>query len=111
MLESATRAQSDAVPLVVDALRDWMAVFEADTEIDPQGHAQAAQTLAAGWGEAAEFWRGYPDSAEAAVAQTVALTLSRYATLFPYPMGGVPNNPGMRRAATAILRETIGVLE
>ena len=111
MLESATHAQSDAAPLVVNALRDWIAVFEADTEIDPQGHAQAAQTLAAGWGEAAEFWRGYPDSAEAAVAQAVALTLSRYATLFPYPMGGVPNNPGMRRAATAILRETIGVLE
>ena len=111
MFESATRAQSDASPLVTDALRDWIAIFEADTEIDPQGHAQAAQTLAAGWGEAAEFWRGYPDSAESAVAQAVALTLSRYATLFPYPMGGVPNNPGMRRAATAILRETIGVLE
>ncbi len=112
LLAAAARAQTETAPRVVEALEAWIAILESDVEIDPQGHAQAAQRLAAGWGEAAEFWRGDAQSGSAGtIAQAAALSLSRFATLFPYPMGGAPNNPGLRRAAAAILRETIGVLE
>ena len=38
-------------------------------------------------------------------AQTIAVALSRFATLFPYPMGGAPNARGARAAGAAILRE------
>ncbi len=111
LLAAAMRAQTDAVAWVVEALEEWIAVLESDARIDPQGHAQAAQTLAAGWGEAAEFWRAQAESSAVGdAAQAAALTLSRFATLFPYPMGGAPNTPGLRRAAATILRETIDAL-
>ena len=68
--------------------------------------AQAAR------GEAATFWRGCaPGGAEAAQAQALAISLSRFATLFPYPMGGAPNSRGVRSAGAAILRDALAQIE
>ena len=91
-------------PLRCDLL-DRIALLESAVEIEPQRYSHEAQTLAANWGELATFWREHPHSAYTPIAQQLAVTLSRYATLFPYPMGGQPNSPGVRTAAVHILRE------
>ena len=90
----------------------WIAVLESGDPIEPQGHARAAQTFAAARGEAAGFWRGLDAaSPQAKAAQRLALTLSRFATLFPYPMGGAPNARGVRSAGAAILRQALAELQ
>ena len=86
-------------------LLDRVEVLDSDIEIEPQRHAHEVQALAANWGEAATFWREFPHAEYGPVTQQLALTLSRCATLFPYPMGGQPNNPGVRSAAARILSQ------
>ena len=92
------------------ALDLWIAVLESGTPIDPQGHARAAQSLAAGRGALAEFWRGSGDAAAARQAGELSIVLSRFATMFPWPMGGAPNASGMRAAAASVLREAAATL-
>lgn len=103
---AARRAETDGRAAAQAAATRWIAALEGDAPIDPQGHARAAQAFAAARGEAAAFWRGYDRGApECARAQAIAVALSRFATLFPYPMGGAPNARGARAAGAAILRE------
>ncbi len=102
---SAERARAD--------LLDRVTRLDGGSEIEPQRHSHEAQTLAANWGEAAIFWREAPHAQVnadfAAVSQALAVTLSRYATLFPYPMGGQPNHPGVRAAAARVLGEAVDI--
>ena len=106
--QAARRAEAVGRPATRAAIGRWIGALEGDATIDPQGHARAAQAIAAARGEAAEFWRACgPDSAEHAEAQAIAVALSRFATLFPYPMGGAPNARGARTAGVAILREVL----
>ena len=93
--------------------RDLLArieLLDSDIEIEPQRYSHEVQALAANWGEAATFWREFPHGEYTPLAQQLAVTLSRYATLFPYPMGGQPNHPGVRSAAVHILHEAADVL-
>ena len=110
LISAASRALTASLDSVRCELLARVNVLQSDLEIEPQRYSHEAQTLAACWGEAATFWREHPDSDHRAIAGQVAVTLSRYATLFPYPMGGQPNNPGVRTAAVNILTEAIGVL-
>ena len=77
-----------------DRLRDWVTLLRSQVEIDATGHARAAQALAAASGEAARFFRqaaaeGVAEAAPLAEpAAALALALSRFATLFPFPGGG-----------------------
>ena len=86
-------------------LDDRIATLDSAIELEPQRYAHDVQALAANWGEAATFWRAHTNAKLTPVAQHLAVTLSRYATLFPYPMGGQPNNPGVRDTAARFLRE------
>ena len=106
--EAARRAEANAADAARAALERWIAILEGGEPIDPQGHARAAQAFAAAIGEAAAFWREYDrDAPECARAQALAVALSRFATLFPYPMGGAPNARGVRAAGAAILRDVL----
>ena len=105
VLRSALTAFERVGARVRSDLQDRIDLFNSSVEIEPQLHAHEVQTLAANWGEAASFWREHRHPNAPLAAQQVALTLSRYATLFPYPMGGQPNHPGVRMAATRILEE------
>ena len=105
---SAAAAFSDAETRI--ALDLWLAVLDGDTPIDPQGHARAAQSFAAGRGELAEFRRGVDDADASKRAGELSVALSRFATMFPWPMGGAPNAAGMRRAGAAVLREAASIL-
>lgn len=107
----ATDALAQSVSRVSRDLLDRISLLNSDIEIEPQQHAHEVQALAANWGEASTFWREYPHTDYTPIAQQVAVTLSRYATLFPYPMGGQPNNPGVRTVAVRILEEAGGVVE
>ena len=75
-------------------LRDWVTILRSEVEIDAPGHARTAQALAAASGEAARFYRqaaaeGVAEAAPlAGPAADLALALSRFATLFPFPGGG-----------------------
>ena len=110
--DTARQAEAAGRPAAGAAVRRWIEVFEGDAPIDPQGHARAAQAFAAARGEAAEFWRACdPGSAESADAQALAVALSRFATLFPYPMGGAPNARGARAAGATILRDVLALIE
>ena len=91
-------------------LRERIELLDSDIELEPQRYSHEVQALAANWGEAATFSRECPHESYASIAQQVAVVLSRYATLFPYPMGGQPNNPGVRSAAVHILHEAADVL-
>lgn len=91
-------------------LLERIETLDSDIELEPQRYSHEVQALAANWGEAATFWREFPHGEYSAAAQQLAVTLSRYATLFPYPMGGQPNNPGIRSAAVHILHEAAGIL-
>ena len=74
-------------------LTRWLAVLEGEVEIDAQRHAFWVQAFVAARGEAAHFWRRVAD-VEPALAPVadgfgeLALSLSRFATLYPYPAGG-----------------------
>ena len=108
---AATAAAATATAAAAGIAR-WISILGGDDPIEPQGHARAAQTFAAARGEAATFWRGCdPDGPEAAQAQALAISLSRFATLFPYPMGGAPNSRGVRSAGAAILRDALAQIE
>ena len=110
--DTARQAEAAGRPATRVAAQRWIEALEGDAPIDPQGHARAAQAFAAARGEAAEFWRACdPASAEAADAQALAVALSRFATLFPYPMGGAPNARGARTAGAAILRDVLALIE
>lgn len=101
---AASSSTSASAADTAAAMQRWIAILAGEGEIDPQGHARAVQAFAAARGEAADFWLGFaPRSAEAETAQSLALILSRFATLFPYPMGGAPNARGAREAGAAIL--------
>ena len=111
--QAATIAAEALRQAQADVVRDFeqrIAVLDSAIELEPQRHAHEVQALAANWGEAAQFWRQQDERALATVAQQVALTLSRYATLFPYPMGGQPNHPAMRDVAARILGEALDAL-
>ena len=99
---SLNRARSD--------LRDRIEVLDSSVELEAQRYSYEAQALAANWGEAAAFWREFRHDLYTPVAQQMAVTLSRFATLFPYPMGGQPNSPGVRSAAVHILRDAVDAL-
>ena len=102
---TAAQAMLDSVDRVHRDLVDRIGLLDSNVEIEPQRYSHDVQALAGNWGEAATFWREVPHDVYTPVAQHMAVTLSRYATLFPYPMGGQPNNPGVRSAAVHILRE------
>ena len=104
------RAFAESAERVRQHLLEQIQLLDSDIEIEPQRFAHDAQTLAANWGEAAAFWREVQHADYASQAQQMAVTLSRYATLFPYPMGGQPNVPGVRNAAVHILHEAAGAL-
>ncbi|MYA02661.1 MAG: hypothetical protein F4038_12680 [Chloroflexi bacterium] len=91
-------------------LLERIEVLESDIELEPQRYSHEVQALAANWGEAATFWREFPHEDFGSIAQLIAVALSRYSTLFPYPMGGQPNNPGVRSAAVHILHEAAEIL-
>ena len=110
LVSAASRALTASLDSVRCELFNRVDVLQSDLEIEPQRYSHEAQTLAACWGEAAMFWREHPDSDHRIIARQMAVTLSRYATLFPYPMGGQPNNPGVRTAATRILEEAASQL-
>ena len=108
---AATAAAATADAAAAGTAR-WISILAGDDPIEPQGHARAAQAFAAARGEAATFWRACdPGGAEAAQAQALAISLSRFATLFPYPMGGAPNSRGVRSAGAAILRDALAQIE
>lgn len=107
---TAAQALSSSIQRVRHDLWSRVELLESDVEIEPQRFSHEAQTLAANWGEAAAFWRGYPHDEYTSLAQGIAVTLSRYSTLFPYPMGGQPNSPGVRSAAVHILHEAATIL-
>lgn len=110
--DTARQTEAAGRPAARAAAQRWIEALESDAPIDPQGHARAAQAFAAARGEAAEFWRACDsDSAESTDAQALAVALSRFATLFPYPMGGAPNARGARTAGAAILRDVLALIE
>lgn len=109
--QAAKRAFTTSVGRARQHLLEQTELLDSDIEIEPQRFAHDAQTLAANWGEAATFWTSFPDDRLTPIAQQMAVTLSRYATLFPYPMGGQPNVPGVRSAAAYILTAAAGVLD
>ncbi len=109
--DTAAAAAAAAASASAAGAARWISILAGDDPIEPQGHARAAQAFAAARGEAATFWRGCdPDGVEAALAQALAISLSRFATLFPYPMGGAPNSRGVRSAGAAILRDALAQL-
>ena len=110
MVRTATQAFSGSIDRVRDDLLSRIELLGSDIEIEPQRCSHEAQTLAANWGEAAAFWREHPHVDFTEIARQLAVTLSRYATLFPYPMGGQPNSPGVRSAAVHILHEAADIL-
>jgi len=91
-------------------LLDRIEVLDSAVEVEAQRYSYEAQALAANWGEAAAFWREFRHDRYTPMAQQMAVTLSRFATLFPYPMGGQPNSPGVRSAAVHILRDAADAL-
>ena len=101
---------TEAVEPVRRDLLERISLLESAVEIEPQRYSHEAQTLAASWGELAAFWREHPHPQYTPIAQQLAVTLSRYATLFPYPMGGQPNHPGVRTAAAHILAEAASIM-
>ena len=110
-----TPAAADAWRDSLDAARDCLQLLidqlDSSVELEPQRFAYDIQALAANWGEAAAFWRERRHDRISPAAQQVAVTLSRCATLFPYPMGGQPNHPGVRTTAAGILRDAVTVLD
>ena len=106
----AAEAFADSIKRVHRDLLDRIELLDSDIEIEPQRYSHEVQALAANWGEAATFWREYSQADYSPIAQHLAVTLSRYGTLFPYPMGGQPNNPGVRSAAVHILHEAADAL-
>ncbi len=106
----AAEALTGSLSRVRADLLGRIARLDSDLEIEPQRHSHEAQTLAANWGEAVTFWREASFAEFGVVSQELAVTLSRYATLFPYPMGGQPNHPGVRAAAARILGEALDIL-
>ena len=91
-----------------DGLSAWIGVLRSAREIDERGHARAAQALAAAAGEAARFWRAAAAEGVDAAAALVdpsweqSLALSRFATLFPFPMGGDLAAGGREMGARAL---------
>jgi hypothetical protein len=92
----------------------WREWFAAGAPIDPAGHARTIQTVLNARRDAARYLRDaatiQPDAAErlrqaAAAYDSVALALSRMATLFPYPSGGDPTSAAARTVANGALRE------
>ena len=108
---TAERALAESSAPALRDLADRIGLLDSNVEIEPQQYSHDVQTLAGNWGEAATFWREFPHAVYTPVAQHMAVTLSRYATLFPYPMGGQPNNPGVRSAAVHILRDASDALD
>ncbi len=106
----AAQAMLNSVDRVRRDLVERIELLHSDLEIAPQRFSHEAQALAANWGEAAAFWRAFPHPDHTSIAQQTAVTLSRYATLFPYPMGGQPNNPGVRNAAARVLEAAAACL-
>jgi hypothetical protein len=91
----------------------WAELFDGETRIDAAGNARAVQTVQTARREAALYLRGAagtlapaePLLAAAAAYSAVALSLSRLASLFPYPGGGDTAGRGGRAFAAAALRE------
>ncbi len=108
---AAAAALAEHAPLARAGLGRRVEVYGSDQSLDPQRHAHEVQALAANWGEAAAFWREHPHPRFSAVSREMAVTLSRYATLFPYPMGGQPNHPGVRHTAVHMLHEAADLLD
>jgi hypothetical protein len=89
-------------------LAAWVAALRSTQEIDARQHAYAAQALAASAGEAVRFWRAASEGGAPAAAplvesgQELAVVLSRFATLFPFPMGGDVVGGGREAGARAL---------
>ena len=107
---AAADAWQGSVDLGVDRMRSLIEQLDSAVELEPQRFAYDIQALAANWGEAAAFWREQRHEIISPAAQAAAITLSRCATLFPYPMGGQPNQPGVRSSAAGLLREAVDSL-
>ena len=108
--QTATASLDAAIDSAQTDLLNRITLLGSDQEIEPQRFSYDAQALAANWGEAAAFWREIRHQRYGPASQHVALALSRYATLFPYPMGGQPNSPGVRSAAVRILLDAAEAL-
>ena len=106
LVERAVRRRIAAQP--GDGLAAWAAWLRSEAEIEARQHARAAQALAAASGEAARFWRAASDAGVGAAApfvglgQELAVVLSRFATLFPFPMGGDVVGGGREAGARAL---------
>lgn len=96
------------------AFRRWREALAGATPVEPSGHAHLIQTVQTARRDAATYLRAagaragraaVPLADAAAAYERVALALSRLATLFPYPAGGDPGAPGLRRVAVAALAE------
>ncbi len=116
---AAAAAWQDSIGVGIDWMRSLIEQLDSAVELEPQRFAYDIQALAANWGEAAAFWREHgrassttssPAEPVAPAAQAAAISLSRCATLFPYPMGGQPNHPGVRNSAAGFLREALDSL-
>ena len=108
--EVAERALRGALQRIHADLAERIEILDSSVEVEPQRYAHDAQALAANWGEATAFWRGQGHPVLTSLTQDLAVTMSRYATLFPYPMGGQPNHPGVRRAAVQILQAAVDIV-
>ncbi len=115
---AAAAAWQDSVGVGIDWMTLLIEQLDSAVELEPQRFAYDIQALAANWGEAAAFWREHGRATSSATsspaapsaAQAAAISLSRCATLFPYPMGGQPNHPGVRNSAAGFLREAVDSL-
>lgn len=96
------------------AFSRWRAALESGAAIDRAGHARVIQNVQAARHDAAGYLRDLAAEHAAAAASfteaaaaydRVALSVSRLATLFPYPAGGDLDNAGLRRLAAATLGE------
>jgi hypothetical protein len=94
----------------------WLEAYERGFPIDPAGNRRNIQILQAARRDAAAFLLSVagrvPQEGERLLAaahdyELEALSLSRMATLFPYPGGGDTESRGIREAAAASLREAI----
>ena len=94
----------------------WAKTLEGEAKVSGFGNAYTGQVLQAARRHAGQFLRElaakYPGAAEqlsqaASAYERAALTLTRFTTLFPFPLGGEIDNPGARRPGAAYLRQAL----
>ena len=102
-LALARALAADPAPI----LERWRGVLDGDAPIAAAGHAYWAAALGAARGEAARFWREAGRESAAEGYGRVAVAMSRFCTLFPYPAGGNVRGAAERRVGARMLAEVI----